>query len=367
MKKIIRTIMISSVIAILTACSGRNVSTETAASSEVSSENVVTSSELTSENASDDTEAVRDVFAMDTYMTVKAYGSNGDAAVEAAVDEITRLDALLSPGKEDSEIGQINANNGGQLSEDGALLMERSLELYESTNGAFDVAIYPVMKAWGFTDGNYQVPDTDILKATLELADPSLIDYDKETSTVSFKKDGVQIDFGGIAKGYTSSRIMDIYREKGVTSGLVNLGGNAQVFGTKPDGSLWRVAVQSPDSEDEYLGVLEAKDKAIITSGGYERYFEKDGVTYHHIIDPATGYPAENGLISVTIVSTDGTLADGLSTSLFVMGKDKAVDYWKAHSDEFDMILLTDDEKLYVSEGIKDSFTSDREVEIIKK
>ena len=143
--------------------------------------------------------------------------------------------------------------------------------------------------------------------------------------------------------------------------------GNAQVFGTKPDGSLWRVAVQSPDSEDEYLGVLETKDKAIITSGGYERYFEKDGVTYHHIIDPSTGYPADNGLISVTIVSADGTLADGLSTSLFVMGKDKATDYWKAHSDEFDMILLTDDEKLYVSEGIKDSFTSDREFEIVEK
>lgn len=367
MKKIIRTIMISATIAILTACSGRNVSMETEVSSEVSSENVVTSSELTSENASDDAEAVRDVFAMDTYMTVKAYGSNGDAAVDAAVDEINRLDALLSTGKKDSEIGQINANNGGQLSEDGAVLMERSLELYKSTNGAFDVAIYPVMKTWGFTDGNYQVPDADTLKATLELVDPSLIDYDKETSTVSFKKDGVQIDFGGIAKGYTSSRIMDIYREKGVTSGLVNLGGNAQVFGTKPDGSLWRVAVQSPDSEDEYLGVLETKDKAIITSGGYERYFEKDGVTYHHIIDPSTGYPADNGLISVTIVSADGTLADGLSTSLFVMGKDKATDYWKAHSDEFDMILLTDDEKLYVSEGIKDSFTSDREFEIVEK
>lgn len=367
MKKIIRTIMISATIAILTACSGRNVSMETEVSSEVSSENVVTSSELTSENASDDAEAVRDVFAMDTYMTVKAYGSNGDAAVDAAVDEINRLDALLSTGKKDSEIGQINANNGGQLSEDGAVLMERSLELYKSTNGAFDVAIYPVMKAWGFTDGNYQVPDADTLKATLELVDPSLIDYDKETSTVSFKKDGVQIDLGGIAKGYTSSRIMDIYKEKGVTSGLVNLGGNAQVFGKKPDGSLWRVAVQSPDSEDEYLGVLETKDKAIITSGGYERYFEKDGVTYHHIIDPSTGYPADNGLISVTIVSADSTLADGLSTSLFVMGKDKATNYWKAHSDEFDMILLTDDEKLYVSEGIKDSFTSDREFEIVEK
>ena len=127
MRKIIRTIMISATIAILTACSGRNVSMETEVSSEVSSENVVTSSERTSENASDDAEAVRDVFAMDTYMTVKAYGSNGDAAVDAAVDEINRLDALLSTGKKDSEIGQINANNGGQLSEGGALLMERSL------------------------------------------------------------------------------------------------------------------------------------------------------------------------------------------------------------------------------------------------
>ena len=168
--------MISAIIAILTACSGRNVSMETEVSSEVSSENVVTSSELTSENASDDAEAVRDVFAMDTYMTVKAYGSNGDAAVDAAVDEINRLDALLSTGKKDSEIGQINANNGGQLSEDGAVLMERSLELYKSTNGAFDVAIYPVMKAWGFTDGNYQVPDADNLLRQIEWFDKAGFD-----------------------------------------------------------------------------------------------------------------------------------------------------------------------------------------------
>ena len=326
----------------------------------MNSENVSTSSELTSETAADDTEAVRDVFAMDTYMTVKAYGPQGDAAVEAAVEEINRLDALLSTGNEDSEVAGINANNGGHLSEDGAVLMERSLELYKSTGGVFDVAIYPVMKAWG-------LPDDETLKSLLQLADPSLIEYDSSTADVNFEEKGVQIDFGGIAKGYTSSRIMDIYKEKGVTSGLVNLGGNAQVLGTKPDGSLWRVAVQSPDAEDEYLGVLETKDKAIITSGGYESYFEKDGVTYHHIIDPSTGYPAENGLISVTIVSADGTLADGLSTSLFVMGKDKAVDYWRTHSDEFDMILLTDDEQLYVSEGIKDSFTSDRDVNIVEK
>ena len=109
----------------------------------------------------------------------------------------------------------------------------------------------------------------------------------------------------------------------GITSGLVNLGGNVQALGTKTDGSNWRVAVQSPDDTEDYLGVLSIRDKAVITSGGYERYFEQDGVTYHHIIDPKTGYPAESGLVSVTIVSTDGTLADGLSTSLFIMGWQK--------------------------------------------
>ena len=245
--------------------------------------------------------------------------------------------------------------------------MERSLELYKSTNGAFDVAIYPVMKAWGFTDGNYQVPDADILKATLELADPSLIDYDKETSTVSFKKDRVPIDLGGIAKGYISSRIMDIYKEKGVTSGLVNLGGNVQALGTKTDGSKWRVAIQGVEDDDSYLGVLSISDKAVITSGGYERYFEQDGVTYHHIIDPTTGYPADSGLLSVSIVSADGTMCDALSTSLFIMGKDKAIEYWRAHSDEFDMILYDKENKVYVSEGIAEDFTSDFDTEVVKK
>lgn len=150
-------------------------------------------------------------------------------------------------------------------------------------------------------------------------------------------------------------------------AGLVSLGGNVQLLGAKSDGSAWKVAVESPDEDGNYLGILQAKDKAVITSGGYERYFEKNGKKYHHIIDPATGYPAENGLTSVTIVSDDGTLADGLSTSLFIMGKEKAEKFWKKYSDKFDVILLTDDDQLYVSEGIADDFQSDYKVNIMKK
>lgn len=316
---------------------------------------------------SESQEASKDVFAMDTYMTVTAYGSHGEEAVEKAVAEIERLDGLLSTGEESSEIAKINANGGGTLGEDASYLVERALEFGKSTDGAFDIAIYPIMAEWGFTTGDFKVPSKETLEGLLEKTKLSDVVFDKETSTVSFKTDGMAIDLGGIAKGYTSTRIMDIYRECGVTSGLVNLGGNVQVLGTKTDGSKWRVAIQGVDDDDSYLGVLSISDKAVITSGGYERYFERDGVTYHHIIDPATGYPADSGLLSVSIVSADGTMCDALSTSLFIMGKDKAVEYWRAHSDEFDMILYDEENKVYVSEGIAEDFTSDFDTEVIKK
>ena len=321
----------------------------------------------TEEKAESNEEASKDIFAMDTYMTVTAYGAKAQEAVDEAEAEIQRLDELLSTGNEESEIAQLNQNKSATLSEDAGYLVERALELNKETDGAFDIAIYPVMEAWGFPTQNYQVPTADTLESLLKLADASQIIYDENSRKISFGREGMKIDLGGIAKGYTSSRIMDIYKENNISSGLVNLGGNVQALGTKPDGSKWRVAVQSPDDTEDYLGILSVEDKAVITSGGYERYFEQDGKTYHHIINPKTGYPAENGLTSVTVVSEDGTLADGLSTSLFIMGKEEAIEFWRAHSDEFDIIMLTDEGKLYVTEGIQDDFSTEMEMEIIEK
>ena len=312
----------------------------------------------TSENtASDEEPYSRDIFAMDTYMTVSAYGDAGEKAVDAAVKEINRLDALLSTGKASSEVSELNASNGGKLSADTNALMDAALDLYESTDHVFDITIYPVMKLWGFTDQNYKVPSEGDLKAALTLVDASTLDYNKAKKTVAFTVDGTQIDFGGIAKGYTSATVAQLYKDYGVTSGLVNLGGNVQTVGFKPDGSEWRIGIQDPEDENDMLGVVQTHDAAVITSGGYERNFEEDGVVYHHIIDPVTGYPADSGLISVTIVSEDGTLADGLSTSLFIMGKDKAIEYWKAHSKDFVFFLCDDDGTLVVSKGLKDKFT----------
>ena len=326
-----------------------------------------TESEASGEDTDEETEASKDLFAMDTYMTLTAYGEHAQEAVDKAAERVEALDALLSTGNENSEIYQLNQNGEVTLSEEGGYLVERALELYKKTEGAFDIAIYPVMQAWGFPTQDYHVPDDDTLKEKLALADASKVNYDKDTRKIFFDQDGMEIDLGGIAKGYTSSQIMQIYQDCGVTSGLVNLGGNVQALGCKTDGSKWRVAIQSPDDTEEYLGILEIEDQAVITSGGYERYFEKDGVTYHHIIDPATGYPADSGLISVTIVSDDGTLADGLSTSLFIMGEEKAAQFWRENSDEFEAIMETSDGKLYVTEGIADSLTTDMDVTVIEK
>ena len=291
---------------------------------------------------------------------------NAKEAVAKASARINELDGMLSTGNSDSEVSKLNSEKKLKLSEDVGNIMERSLEISESTGGVFNPAIYPIMQLWGFDTKNYKVPNKKELESTLKNINESKIKYDSKTRVAKLDKK-MKIDFGGIAKGYTSSEVMKVFKNNGIKSGLVSLGGNVQALGAKPDGSKWKVAVQNPDSDESYIGVLEIVGKAVITSGGYERYFEKDGKTYHHIIDPATGYPADSGLKSVTIISSDGTLADGLSTSLFIMGIDKAKEYWRANSDKFDAILLTNDNKQYVTEGIYSDYSTDYPVEKIKK
>lgn len=307
--------------------------------------------------------ATREIFAMDTVMTFTAYGKNGEAAVDAAVEEVQRLDALLSTGDENSEVSRVNAAGFGTVSGDTAAILKAALSAYESTGGLFDCTIYPLMRLWGFADGNYRVPRAEEIAEALALADASKVELSEDSVTLGA---GQQIDLGGIAKGYTSARVMEIYREKGVTSGMVSLGGNVQTLGAKPDGSSWRIGIQDPDgATGEILAVLATRDRAVITSGGYERYFEEDGKTYIHILDPRTGYPAESGLKSVTIVSEDGTLADGLSTALYIMGLEEAEAFWSARADAFDMILISDDGVMHVTEGISGQLSTDAAVEVI--
>ena len=158
---------------------------------------------------------------------------------------------------------------------------------------------------------------------------------------------------GSLAKGYTSDSIIEIFRENGVESAIVNLGGNVQTLGTKPDGSLWKVGIKNPFQPDSEMCIVSVEDKAVITSGNYERYFTgEDGKNYWHIIDSKDGRPADNGLVSVTVIGSNGMMCDSLSTALFVAGTENAVEYWQNNGD-FDMILVTDDGKLLITENIE--------------
>lgn len=305
----------------------------------------------------------RQLFAMDTVMSFTAYGERGEEAVEAAVQEVERLDALLSTGIAESEVSRINVSGEGDLSEDTEKILSEGLTIWKQTGGLFDVTIYPLMQLWGFPTGNYHVPTKEELKQTTSLVDSSKVILDGNHVTLGEKQ---KMDLGGIAKGYTSNRIMEIFQEYGVTSAMVSLGGNVQTLGKKPDGTDWQVGIQNPDNvQGDLLGAVAVQDQAVITSGGYERYFEENGQTYIHILDPRTGCPAESGLASVTIVSSNGMLADALSTSLYIMGLDEAEAYWRIYADEFDMILMTDDGTVYVTEGIRDRFRTKGKMEVL--
>ncbi len=319
------------------------------------------------ESSSEDTkEYSRDIFAMDTYMYLKAYGEHADTALGYSSEQILSLEELFSVTSEKSDIWAINHSNGEpvSVSDDTIAVLNKAIEIGGKTNGALDVTIYPLLTEWGFTTDTQQVPTDDIIADKLKLIDYTKISVKGNTVQLP---DNMQIDFGALAKGYTSDCVTEILKENGVKSALVNLGGNVHAVGTKPDGTLWKVGVQNPFSPSEQVCILEIADKAVITSGNYERFFtDENGRKYWHILDSADGFPADNGLVSVTIVGENGLLCDALSTALFVLGTDKAIDYWR-NSADFEMILITDDEKIIYSEGLSDfiNFTASYETEVI--
>ena len=294
------------------------------------------------------------VFAMDTVMEMTVYG--GSDACARLLDEagalIRTLEGEFSVTDPASEVYAVNQAGGGPVGPDTEELLGKALTFCERTGGALDVTVYPVVRAWGFTTGDYRVLTRAELDALLPLVDWRKVSLADGAVTLG---EGQMLDLGAAAKGYAGDRLIALFREGGVSSAIVNLGGNVQTLGTKPDGSLWRVAVADPHGNG-YAGILETADRAVVTSGGYERYFEKDGTVYRHIIDPATGMPADNGLASVTVVGKEGLICDALSTALFVMGEEDALAFWRASSD-FEAVLLTEDGRILLTEGLADIFT----------
>lgn len=320
--------------------------------------------EKSNQKKQNSTSVSRDLFAMDTYMNLTAYGENAQTALGKSAEKIIFLEEILSVTNQNSDIYKLNNSNGNEVkvNEDTANIINTSCQISDMTNGALDITLYPVIKEWGFTTEKYKIPEKTKLDELLLNVNYKNISVNGLSVTIPQK---YQLDTGALTKGYTGDKVAEILKNHDIQSALINLGGNIHTVGSKPDGSLWRVGIKNPFDTNEQLCILSIEDKAVITSGNYERYFEgDDGKKYWHIIDPKDGFPADNGLVSVTIIGDSGIMCDALSTALFVMGKEKAVAYHK-ESNDFDMILVSDDRKIYITNGIENNFENVSNMEVI--
>ncbi len=284
-------------------------------------------------------------------MSLTVYGD--EEYLDGAEGIINDIEDELSVTDKESDIYRLNLEKETYVSDDTAYIVSEALKMCKETDGALDISIYPIVKAWGFTTGEYRVPtETEIADLLKKV---SYEDISVNGNVISCQAE-TEIDLGSVAKGYTADRLKSYMKENGVKSAILSLGGNIQTIGSKPDGSLWKIAISDPEG-DSYLGAVSVSEKAVVTSGGYERSFEENGVTYHHLIDPSTGYPADNGFVSVTIIGDNGLMCDAYSTALFVMGPEKALEFYEKEK-SFEAVLLTSDGVLYITEGIEDSFAT---------
>ena len=349
---------------ILCSCSA-NQGKQTSSKTEVSVPSQVSEESVEEESKEEESKLPepesRDVFAMDTYMVLKAYGTNAKKALEDAETEIKRLESLFSVKVYNSDISKINSTSGNPVTVNASTktAIAKAIEVGDMTDGALDISVYPIVREWGFTTGDsenepyYKIPDQWLIDWHLGNVGYEKIIINGSIVTVPTE---MEIDLGAVAKGYASDAVLQILDENKIQSALINLGGNVYALGRKPDNTKWKVGIQNPVDKDKMICTLAIENKAVITSGNYERYFEMDGKKYWHIIDPKTGYPADNGIISATVIGDSGLDCDALSTALFVMGTEKAIDFCKKHK-EIDVILVTKDMKIYATEGLEKIMT----------
>ncbi len=281
--------------------------------------------------------------------------STSQQAAQAGLDEIRRLEELLSTWIPTSELSKVNAAAGGeaiQVSQETYEVLKRSMEMAKLTDGGFNVAVGPAVKAWD-ASGEGHVPATEDLNAIRPQIDLSQIQFDHRIQTVRLKRAGMQIDVGGIGKGYAADLAAKEMQAKGATAGVIALSGDIKTFGRMPDNHRFVFGIQHPRQEQGIiLGSIELENEAVSTAGDYQRYFMKDGIRYHHILDPATLQPARR-CQSVTVIAKDGVVADGLDTGIFVMGPDKGMALIESLSD-VEGIIVDHEGKILVSSGLKD-------------
>ncbi|MGF7398918.1 FAD:protein FMN transferase [Thermoanaerobacterium thermosaccharolyticum] len=298
-------------------------------------------------------------FMMDTVMQVTAYGKNAKKAVDESMEKLKEIDNRMSSQKSGSDVEKINKNAGKKyvkVNSDTFYVIKTALKYGKISGGNFDITIAPLANLWGIGTNHARVPSESQIKEAMKYINYRDVLLSAKDYEVKLKKQGMAIDLGGIAKGYAADEIENIMKKNGIEHALINLGGSSvYMYGSKPDGSNWNIGIQDPfGDKGKYFAIVSGKDMLIDTSGNYERYFIQNGKRYHHILNPFTGYPAESGVVSTTIVSTNikSIDADALSTITFILGVEKGMKLIESMPG-VDAIFVTPDYKVYATSGLK--------------
>lgn len=301
-------------------------------------------------------------FMMGTYVSLRIYDEGKDSVFEEAFNRVEELADKITTNESGSEIDAVNQASGMEaveISEDIYTLVESAADYSAVLDGGFEYTVGPITDLWriGFEDA--RVPEPEEIEAVLPLVDYTKVVLDGETKQVFLQEEGMKIDLGAIAKGYIADEIKEIFIANGITTAIIDLGGNIVVMGDSPtrDSGGFNVGVQDPfDSRGTYVAALNLRDQSIVTSGIYERYIEQEGEIYHHLMDPTTGYPFDNNLASVTIVSEDSIDGDALSTVAFGFGLEDGLEYVN-NFDGIEGVFITKDKEVYISQGLSDNFS----------
>lgn len=307
----------------------------------------------------EENDVVKSSYALGTLINLKACGNNAEKAVKEAFIKLNDIDDKMSAFKENSEISKINSNAGiisEIVSNDTYYVVENAIKYSKILEGTFDPTVRPLVKLWNIGAKEESIPEKSEIEEILKLVNYNDVILDKGNNSIMLKHKNQALDVGGIAKGFAADEVRDIFLINDIKSGLIDLGGNIFALGSKEENTPWKVGIQNPfSSRGEFLGILSVTNKSIVTSGNYERYFMKDGKRFHHIIDPKTGYPSESKIISATIISDNSIDGDGLSTGVYILGVDKALNIIEEIKG-IDAILVTEDRNIYTTSGIKDIF-----------
>lgn len=295
----------------------------------------------------------KSAFYFDTQLTITIYSENAEELLEECMQICERMEKIFSRTRKDSELYAINHRNTDTLkiSDDMKTVIKAGLHSYEISNHAFDITIAPLLETWNFTQDNASVPNKDVITNALDYIGSEYIELNRNTLTI--KNKNTQIDLGALAKGYIADVIKNYLLENEVKSGFINIGGNVLCIGSKPDGTSWNVGIQEPfKDKGEVLHTVKVEDISVVSSGVYERHFIENNINYHHLLDARSGYPMNNGLWQVTILTPSSLEADKLSSTLFLMGLEEGMKYIESRKD-CEAIFVDDKGKLHFSSGLE--------------